>query len=164
VGCHNPVVQLFSLFAQFLYTIQFDSRDNFLLHNIFVDSRRIYRRELMDFFRDEKTKPDDLNYRDFIDTVQTYAMDGTENFRTLVNQQTAHFTKRRGTVQAGDAEQIQAAKQLVDFIYRFMQELDSSAKEEYREAYQEPSVQKLRSFILSQIINIRIRGGDGAKP
>ena len=64
----NELGQVFAEFSTFLYVTLYDSKSNKMLHNIFLESRRVHIRTLCDFFSNTKNvkHPDDLIYKDFL--------------------------------------------------------------------------------------------------
>lgn len=94
----NELGQVFAEFATFLYVTLYDSNSNKMLHNIFLESRRVHIRTSCDFFFNTKKAryPADLIYRDFLSVEKDLSVEMDDTLRTFINKSTAHLSKKRG--------------------------------------------------------------------
>lgn len=153
-NCSNKIVQLFSLFSNFLFVVLKNSKNDYVLNNVLVDSRHLYIRSLIDFFNNKK-KGDDLTCNDFIDSTHDYNIQCNSIFRNLLNKQTIHFTDKRGTFSIdNDEEHKRITIQLIKNINHFLDELEIHIKDKYKEDFYDPNAQNLYHSLLSQITEI----------
>jgi hypothetical protein len=98
-----------------------------MLHNIFLESRRVHIRTLCDFFSNTKNvkHPDDLIYKDFLMVNTDLSVKMDDKLRAFINKSTAHLTKKRGQFSLKDDDILQVSKDLIKAINRFMREIEN---------------------------------------
>ena len=152
----NKVVQVLSLFSVFLFTLTYNVKNEILLNTVFVDARRVYIRALVDFFKNQRCKSDDLIYGDFINTKFDLSINMSDSFRKEINKQTAHLTMLRGTFNVNDSEYEDMARQIVSSITEFMNELGvQNIKEKYKAELEDDFAVELINTVLAQLLIIK---------
>ena len=155
----NLLVQVFAEFITFLYLTLYDSKSNKMLHNIFLESKRIHIRELSDFFSsDEKIRQkDDLSSSYFLATPIPLDVQISSNLRKQINKGTAHLTKKRGTFSVPNRDYIEASKNIIQSINRFMKELDcGNMSAKCIQAIKETNAVELQQVIRKHLVEVSI--------
>lgn len=155
----NLLVQVFAEFITFLYLTLCDSKDNKMLHNIFLESKRIHIRALSDFFssNEKMRRKGDLSSSYFLAAPIPLDVQVSSNLRDQINKETAHLTEKRGTLSVSDQDYIEASTTIIQSINRFMKELDcGNMSEECAQAIKETNATELRQVIRKLLVEISI--------
>lgn len=162
----NELGQVFAEFATFLYVTLYDSNSNKMLHNIFLESRRVHIRTLCDFFSNTKKAryPDDLIYRDFLSVEKNLSVEMDDTLRTFINKSTAHLPKKRGQFALQDDDIRQISKDLIKAINCFMREIDNgNLCDAYKENLADKDVQDMKRAIYTELLKVVIVNAQGGE-
>lgn len=155
----NELGQVFAEFSMFLYLVTYDSKNDPMLHNVIMNSQCTCIRTLSEFFTDKRKDDDDIIYSDFLKkpAKANLVVNFPKEVRVFINKNTAHLSKKRGKKAVPQEAYIEAKTKIVRSINRFIGELiDGNIKHEYVQQFEDEKVAKLKSIVLTQILNIGI--------
>ena len=151
----NELGQVFAEFSSFLYVTKHDCKNNKMLHNIMLDSKRVYIRTLCDFFSNTKPNSDDLIYKDFLKENLDLSVKIDKNLRIFINKSTAHLSKKRGKFLLQDDDILPISKELIKAIKRFVREAkNGNLLDEYKKQLLDQDVQYLLRTIEWQLVEV----------
>ena len=155
--CNNPVYQVFNEFSSFINSIIiFHFFSDKMIKNIALDAMRVYIRALVEFFEKKdnaqnESRNDNLFYSDFIDIEEDLSVKISQDVRQCINKETAHLSKKRGTLNFDNNKYNKAIKDVLYAIFKFMESCKTSLKSEYKNNYNDNDVSMLIQDINNKV-------------
>lgn len=153
---NNMIFQVYNEFYDFLNSVYYYHVIKIKgMQRLFLDSMRLHARVITEFFSNNKNKgSDDLIYTDLIIIDDDLSVNLSTKMRKFVNKNTAHISKKRGTLPFENNEFIGLLKELFVKIECFIDNCNNSLKSEYQSDYQNEDVTVLKELISMRLVEV----------